>query len=84
MNIPTAVKSKNKSLVSKAYKYLIKYNAYNDERDIIECNLECYPDESTQWRRINKKCEDSFAKYEDILSELPQYEVKVIEKSELY
>lgn len=84
MNIPSAVKSKNKSLVNRAYTWLIKHNTYNNERDIIENNLECYPDDSVQWRRINKKCEDSFDKFECILEELPKYEVKAIEKSELY
>jgi hypothetical protein len=46
--------------------------------------LEVYPDESKEWRRINKKCEDSFQRYAEYCDELPIYEVTRIEKSELY
>ena len=82
----TAIKSKNQSLVNKAVNYLIWYNTFNNQRDVISDNLEeyCEEEDSKWWRIMNKKCEDSFDKYQECCEELPQYEVKNIEKSELY
>ena len=80
----TAIKSKNQAMVNKAVNWLIKHNAFNNSRDIISDNLECEEDESKEWRQINKKCEDSFDKYQEYCEELPRYEVNNIEKSELY
>jgi len=85
----TAIKSKNQSLVNKAVNWLIKYNSFNNQRDVISDNLEelnayCEEEDSKWWRIMNKKCEDSFDKYQEYCEELPQYEVKNIEKSELY
>ena len=82
----TAIKSKNQSLVNKAVNWLVKYNTFNNERDVISDNLEeyCEAEDSKEWRKVNKKCEDSFDKYQECCEDLPQYEVKNIEKSELY
>ena len=82
----TAIKSKNQSLVNKAVNYLIWYNTFNNQRDVISDNLEeyCEEEDSKWWRIMNKKCEDSFDKYQECCEDLPQYEVKNIEKSELY
>ena len=74
----------NQSNLNKAISWLAKHNAFNIQRDIIENNLECDEWDSKEWRRINKKCEDSFEKYEEYCDELPKYEVAKIEKSELY
>lgn len=79
-----AINKKHQSVVTNAVNWLTKYNKFNTERDTIEGNLECESYESKEWRRINKKCEDSFNKYEDYASELPKREVEQIEKSEIY
>jgi len=72
---------KNQANLNKAIQWLTKYNAFNEQRDIIESEQES---ETTAWRRVNKKCEDSFDRYLDYCDELPRYEVKLIEESELY
>tara|TARA_R110000765_G_scaffold354305_2_gene444410 strand:+ start:105 stop:350 length:246 start_codon:yes stop_codon:yes gene_type:complete len=74
----------NQSNLNKAVSWIVKHNAFNIQRDLIEDGLEVYPDESKEWRRINKKCEDSFQRYAEYCDELPIYEVTRIEKSELY
>lgn len=76
-----AINKKHQSMVNKAVNWLIKYNQFNDQRNIVEGNFDC---DSKEWRKINKKCEDSFNKYEDYASELPKREVEQIEKSEIY
>jgi hypothetical protein len=81
------MKAKNKANqgnLNKAISWLKKHNAFNDQRNVIYDNLECDECDSKEWRRINKKCEDSFEKYECYCDELPAYEVARIEKSELY
>jgi hypothetical protein len=72
---------KNQVNLNRAIKWLEKYNAFNILRDEIEGQQE---NETSEWRRINKKCEDSFDKYQDYCNELPAYQVKLIENSELY
>jgi|TARA_B110000046_G_C12776334_1_gene307062 hypothetical protein len=74
----------NQSNLNKAVSWITKYNAFNIQRDLIEDGLGGNFDESKEWRRINKKCEDSFQRYEEYCDELPKYEVTRIEKSELY
>ena len=76
-----AINPKNQSTVNKAIQWLTKHNAFNDQRDTIENND---GEESTAWRRINKKCEDSFDKYQDYCYDLPKGQVAAIEKSDLY
>ncbi len=80
----TAHNKMHQSNVNKATQWLEKHNAFNTERDRIEDSLEGYPDEDTAWRRINKKCEDSFDKYLFYMDELPKREQDQITKSELY
>lgn len=82
----TAIKSKNQSLVNKSVNWLVKYNTFNNERDVISDNLDeyCEDEDSKEWRKVNKKCEDSFDKYQECCEDLPKYEVNNIEKSELY
>jgi hypothetical protein len=82
--IITAHNKKHQGIVNKAVQWLEKHNAFNDQRDRIEDNLEGYPDEDTAWRRINKKCEDSFGEFEFYMDELPKREQDQITKSELY
>tara|TARA_R110000782_G_scaffold77096_2_gene153128 strand:+ start:250 stop:573 length:324 start_codon:yes stop_codon:yes gene_type:complete len=80
----TSITPKNQSMVNKAVNWLIKYNEFNTQRDFISDNLECEEYESKEWKSINRKCENSFDKYLDYMSELPKREQAQIEKSELY
>ena len=80
-----ALNKKHQSTVNKAVNWLIKHNEFDRQRDIIAndlCGWEEY--ESKEWRAMNRKCQNSFDKYEEYTSELPAREVKQIEKSELY
>lgn len=80
-----AINPKNQKNLNKALSWLIKHNKYNDERTLLEDSSELeYVEDSTAWKRINKKCEDSFDKYLEYCDELPKGQVKLIEKSELY
>ena len=74
----------NQNNLNKAISWLAKYNAFNDQRDLVENEQEHAGDDTTAWRRINKKCEDSYERYSEYCDELPTYEVTRIEKSELY
>ena len=73
-----AIHPKHQSMVNKATKWLIKYNALNDIRDSQEDEL------SKEWRQANKKCEDAWDKFCEWLDELPKREQENITKSELY
>lgn len=79
-----SITPKNQTIVNKAVNWLIKHNEYNSQRDLISDNLECEEWESKEWKSINRKCENSFDKYLEYLSELPKREQQQIEKSELY
>ena len=74
----TAVKKKNQSLVNKAVTWLNKYHISNDARDLASnTNEKDFDDEC-------RLCEKQWDKYTEYLEELPKYEIKEIEKSELY
>jgi len=81
-----AINPRHQSTLNKAVQWLYKHNAFNDQRDAIENELEhsYMGEQNTAWRRINKKCEDSFEKYQEYCCDLPVRQVKLIEKSELY
>ena len=81
MNKIIAVKTKNQSLVNKAIKWLEKYHVTNDARDFIDST---YGDDNKQWEKMNAKCELQWDNYTEYLEELPKYEIKNIESSELY
>ena len=62
--------------------WLTKYNTFNDQRTLLKDTSEAeFVEDTTPWRRINKKCEDSFDKYMDYRYELPNLDVKTIEKA---
>jgi len=85
MNKITAVKKKNQSLVNKAVTWLNKYHISNDARDLASnTNEKDFDDECKTWRKYNRLCEKQWDKYTEYLEELPKYEIKEIEKSELY
>lgn len=83
--IVEAKNPKNQSRVNRAMKHLEKYNILNDERDMVENSLDvdCVED-SKEWRRVNKRCEDVWDKFLTALEELPKGEQSRITKSELY
>ena len=70
---------KNNKAFNNAIKYLKKYNEANDLRDLADNN-----GDDKLYRKYDRQCEVIFDKYEDWCYELPKYEVKRIEKSELY
>jgi hypothetical protein len=73
---------KNNKNFNKAVQWLTKHNILNDQRTLLEDTSEAeYVEDTTAWKRINKKCEDSFDKYMDYCYELPKTDVKTIEKT---
>lgn len=77
----TAKNAKNQSKVNKACSWLIKHNEANRLRDL---ESDTNGDETTKYRQLDRKCETTFDKYLDYCYDLPKYEVKNIEKSDLY
>jgi hypothetical protein len=75
-----AITKKNQSAVNKALQWNSKYDGYNDKRDEIECNIECYNDESKEWRQMDRKCESAWDRFLDYMSELPSNQQKAIYK----
>jgi cytochrome b involved in lipid metabolism len=76
-----AVNVKNQGKVNKATRALIKHNEVNSQRDL---ESDTNGDDTAKFRRLERVCEESFEKYLNYCEELPKYEVKNIEKSELY
>ena len=74
-----ATTSKNQSLLNRVVKALTKYNALNNLRD----NADNDGDDKLV-NKLNTQCENSFAKYQELLEGLPKYEQNRIEKSDLY
>lgn len=74
-----AKKIKNQSLLNKVIKALEKYNALNNLRDKADNE-----GNEREYKKLNNQCEKSFDKYLELLNELPKYEQKRIENSELY
>ncbi len=78
-NTLQAKNKKHQANFKKALSWLIKYNTYNDLRNIAEGD-----GNEKEYNRINKKCENSYDKFLDYIEELPKYEQNKIYKSELY
>tara|TARA_R110001599_G_scaffold110671_6_gene274706 strand:+ start:2565 stop:2825 length:261 start_codon:yes stop_codon:yes gene_type:complete len=72
---------KYQSALNRAISWQTKYVKLNDQRDCIDGE---FGSEGKEWRAINKKCENAWDKYEDACDDLPAYEIKEIEKSDLY
>ena len=70
---------KNSKLFNRVLKSLVKYNELNNLRDKAD---DCGDDK--QYSKLDKKCEIAFSNYLDLLEQLPKYEQKRIENSELY
>ena len=69
----------NQSLLNRVVKALVKYNALNNQRDIADND-----GDDKMVTKLNNKCENSWDKYQELLQDLPKYEQKRIEKSDLY
>jgi uncharacterized protein HemY len=70
---------KNSKLFNKVLKALNNYNKLNNLRDEADNN-----GNEKEYKKLNKRCEISFSNYMELLEELPKYEQKRIEKSEMY
>ncbi len=73
--------TKNKRAFNAAIRALVKYNQLDNQRNEIDGE---FGSESKQYERIDRKCQDAFDRYQEWCDELPKYEVKRIEQSELY
>ena len=78
-----AIKTKNSKLFNKVVKALVKYNELNDLRDKAS-DFDLLDGSSKEYNKLDKKCEVAFDNYLELLQELPKYEQKRIENSELY
>ena len=74
-----AINKKHQKQVDKALRKLVRYNSYNNLRDIADGE----GDDKT-YKQLNKLCEKLFDEYLEIVSELPSREVKQIETSKYY
>ena len=70
----TAINKKYQSIVNRAVKHHIKYDHFNDCRDVCDG----YEDEK-MYNKYDRKCEIAYNKYLELLDELPSREVKNIE-----
>ncbi len=75
-----SINPKNQSRVNKAIDWMRKYEEANTKRDLISDNLECDDEDSKEWRAINRRCEQAFDKYLDVMYELPKGQQKAIDK----
>ena len=78
-NTLQAKNKKHQGKFNKALSWLIKYNSFNDLRNIAEGD-----GNEKEYNRFDKKCENSYDKFLDYMEELPKYEQNKIYKSELY
>lgn len=70
---------KNEKIFNKTIKALIKYNALNNLRDQA-----LNDDDMKLYKKADRQCETAWHKYWENFTELPQYEQKRIESSDLY
>jgi hypothetical protein len=73
-----AKNKKNQSAVNKAVKFLMRYNENNDLRDKADGD-----GDEKLYNKFDRICEVAYDNYLEAISELPQTEIKAIEK-ELY
>lgn len=75
-----AITKKNQPAFNRTIKALNRYNAFNALREKTENENE----KGIGMNKINRLCESAFDTFLNYLYELPKYEQKRIEKSELY
>jgi hypothetical protein len=71
----TAINKKHQALVTRASKWLAKYNEANDLRNNADDNGDDFA-----YVKADKLCEKTYNNYLEIASELPKREVANIEK----
>jgi hypothetical protein len=71
----TAINKKHQALVTRASKWLAKYNEANDLRNEADDS-----GDDKAFKKAEALCEQSFNKYLEIASELPKRELANIEK----
>lgn len=71
----TALNAKNQKLVTKTASLLIKYNELSSLRDMADGS-----GDERLYSRLDRKCENAFDRYLFSCDELPQREVKNIDK----
>jgi hypothetical protein len=71
-----AINPKNQSLVNKAISWLVKYERYNDLRDIADGD-----GDDKAYKAADKLCQNSWDKYLGYMEELPKNQQKAIEKA---
>ena len=71
-----AINKKYQEKVNRALYWLQQYDVLNDIRNYAEDN-----DQGFKIKQYNKKCENAFNKYLEIVDELPNREKQQIEKS---
>lgn len=76
-----AQKAINKKAFNQAVSWITKHNEFDRQRNEIDSE---YGDDCAKFRAIDRKCESSFDKYLEACEELPAYEVKRIQTSNLY
>lgn len=74
-----AIKPKNQGKVNRALNWLIKYNDFNNQRNIADGD-----GNEREFNRLDKKCLNTWDKFSEYLEELPKYEQNQILKSKFY
>ena len=74
----------NKTKFNKAIRKLIKYNQLNDLRNRAENEDLDIRENERLFERLNRRCEDAWNDLYEAMEELPKYEIKRIEKSDLF
>jgi hypothetical protein len=72
-----AIKSKNQGKVNRAVNWLVKFNEFDRLRNIADGD-----GNEREFNRLDKKCLNTWDKYNDAMWHLPKYEQKQIQKSE--
>lgn len=75
----TIKNKRNVKYVKSAINWLIKYNEANNLRDIADGD-----DDNKAYNKANRECERTFDKYLEAIDTLPEYQIKLIQKSKFY
>ena len=80
-----AINPEHQSMVNRCISWLIKYDAANTQLDLAEDISECeYLEDDKEYRRLGRRCANTFDKYLEYADELPKREVANIEASDFY
>ena len=79
MILLVAINRKNQSLVNKAVQCMLKYNEYNDMRDVVADTSELAEDDKL-YKYYNRQCIKFYDSYLERMYELPKGQRLAIEK----